>query len=100
MPIIKKVTDYIFNISLTVKPGSKQRKIFQDNEKLIVSLKSQPTKNKANKELINLIKKTLDVPNLDISILSGSKKKEKTIQLIFKEKTDTLNLILERLFKP
>ncbi len=100
MPIIKKITDNIFNISLTVKPGSKQRKIFQDNEKLIVSLKSQPTKNKANKELINLIKKTLDVPNLDISILSGSKKKEKTIQLIFKEKTDTLNLILERLFKP
>ena len=100
MPNIKKITDNIFNISLTVKPGSKQRKIFQDNEKLIVSLKSHPTKNKANKELINLIKKTLDVPNLDISIISGSKKKDKTIQLIFKEQTDPLNVILERLFKP
>jgi len=99
MPIIQKINDNTYNIFLTVKPGSKRQKISQEDDNLIVSLKSQPTKNKANKEIINLFKKRLNIRNLNISILSGRKKKEKIVQLIFQEKTDNYNDILERLFK-
>lgn len=100
MSFLKKINEFTYQISLFVKPGSNRQYIRQDENHLIVSLKSQPVKNKANKELMSLLKKKINIPNIDISILTGISKKEKVIQISFNEKIIGQQSILDRLFKP
>ena len=75
-------------------------RIFWDENNLNVSLKSQPVKNKANKELISLLRRKIKVPNTDITIHSGLKKRDKVIQIVFNEKLISQQSLLDRLFKP
>ena len=48
---------------------------------LTISLCSKPIQNKANKELLNLIKKKLKISSSKIQIISGTKSSNKTIKI-------------------
>ncbi|MBN1216698.1 MAG: DUF167 domain-containing protein [Candidatus Lokiarchaeota archaeon] len=82
---IKKNGESIYIINILVKPNSSKQKLEIDGEFLVVYLKSPPENNKANKELIQLLRKKLKVSSEQIRFSSGMKSKQKRIKIHFKE---------------
>lgn len=80
---IEKKSDNLYILHLSIKPNSKMQRITTNGKYLTISLQSKPIKNKANKELINLIKKKLEISSNRIEIISGSKSSTKIIKLHF-----------------
>ncbi|MHA1349608.1 MAG: DUF167 domain-containing protein [Promethearchaeota archaeon] len=75
-------------LKIRVKTNSKVQKISynQDTDSWIsIHLKSKPVKNKANKELIKLLSKKLNIATNQIQIIAGPKNANKTIQIRFYE---------------
>ena len=69
-------------IQVKVKPNSKQQKIEEDPDGvLVIRLKSPPVDGKANKELIAVLAKKYQVSKSQIKILSGTTSKHKLIQI-------------------
>ena len=94
--IIKKSNNcYLLNVY--IKPGAKKQKIVDDVNFAFISLRSKAEKNKANKELLNLLKNKLKIPSNQIQILSGLKSSTKCIQLKFSEEVSAKE-IYTRLF--
>jgi len=85
---LKKKSESTYLIYLKVKPNSKDQKILEshvDNEYLTVLIRSKATQNKANKELINLLKNKLNISASQIEISSGIKNRYKVIRLVFNQ---------------
>ena len=93
MKFLKKQSDFEFLLKVNVKTNAKIQKITKSNDFLTISLNSKPLHNKANKELINLLKKKLKISSNQIQIISGSKSKEKLIKISFLEKIEDKELI-------
>lgn len=69
-------------ISVLVKTGKKEAKLEKlDNDTYCANLKSLPTKNKANKELVKLVAKYFNVSRKEVRIKSGQYSKNKTIYI-------------------
>ena len=83
MTYLKKKSENTYLIKLYVKPNSKNQKIIDNGEFLTIYLRSKAIQNKANKELINLLKNKLSISSNQIHILSGLKNSNKIIQIIF-----------------
>ena len=89
MNYIKQNTEFQFIINIKVKPNSKIKRISKETNELnyiTAFLLSKPIQNKANKELVNLLKKKLKIPSNQIKILSGIKSNFKTLELNFLER--------------
>ena len=79
--------DYLESISngirvrIVVKPNSKRPGIKIDSERkfLQISVKSPPDKGKANKEILKLLAKQLDLPTTNLSIISGQTSRDKIV---------------------
>ncbi len=99
MSFLKKVNENTFTLSIHVKPNSKEQKIIQENDNLVVSLKSPPIKGKANKELLKLIKKEVKIPHMNVCLLSGFQNRDKIIQITFNNEIINQKFILEKLIK-
>ena len=81
---IKANNTYLLQVK--VKTNSIKQGILPYSDRdswLSITLKSKPIKNKANKELINLIKKKINVASDQIHIISGMKKTSKTLEIKF-----------------
>jgi len=65
-------------INVKVKPNRGEQKIEESNGGLIVSLKSYPENNKANIELLKLLKKHF---GKDIKIIKGKNSRNKVIEV-------------------
>lgn len=89
---INKISDKIYRINIHVKPNSKVQDIKLEPDFLTIQLKSKPIQNKANKELLNLIKKTLKISSSQISIISGHKSSDKILEIAFREDIDEKKL--------
>ncbi len=87
MKYIEKYSETDFIIKVNVKTNCITQKIIVDDEFLTISLKSKPIQNKANKELLNLLKMRLKISSNQIQIISGSKRPDKIIRLNFLENT-------------
>ncbi len=85
MKFLEKHSDTNFIIKLNVRTNCKSQKVVNNGDFLTIFLKSKPIQNKANKELINLIKKRLNISSNQIQIISGSKRQDKLIKLYFLE---------------
>jgi len=75
-------------LKIRVKINSKIQKISYNqltDSWISINLKSKPIKNKANKELIKLLSKKLNIATSQIQIIAGSKNPNKTIQISFYE---------------
>ncbi|MFX0104773.1 MAG: DUF167 domain-containing protein [Candidatus Hodarchaeota archaeon] len=93
MIFLKKHSDTNYIIRLHVKPNSKNQKVEDNGEFLKISLNSKPTQNKANNELINLLKKKLNLSKNQIRIISGLKSSKKLVKISFIEKMDEEDII-------
>ena len=86
-------------LKIRVKINSKIQKISYNqltDSWISINLKSKPIKNKANKELIKLLSKKLNITTSQIQIIAGPKKANKTIQISFYEDISKLK-VLEKL---
>ncbi len=69
-------------ISIRVEPRSSRSEIVDVyGDGLKVKLKSPPREGRANKELIAVLSKGLDIPRKDIEIISGKTSKNKMVRL-------------------
>ena len=82
---IEKKSKDSFLLHLNVKPNSRKQEIINNDDNLTVKLRSKPVQNKANKELLNLLKKKLKISSTQIQIISGSKGTNKIISIEFSE---------------
>ncbi len=99
MSFIKKKTDTVFILSIYVKPNAHQQEISEDDKLLLISLKSKPERNKANKELIKLLQRKLNISSDQIHFTSGLRSQYKSIQINFKNKMDKeimYNMLLKK----
>ncbi|MFX0056873.1 MAG: DUF167 domain-containing protein [Candidatus Hodarchaeota archaeon] len=90
-------TEFILNVY--VKTNSKRQAIINPNEYndfITILLRSKPVQNKANRELITLLKTKLKIRSSQINIISGLKDPNKRIRLIF-EKVNSKQKIIETL---
>ncbi len=83
MKFLEQRSNNNFILRLNVKTNSRSQKIINNGDVLTIFLKSKPVQNKANKELIALIGKKLNLSSNQIQIISGSKSKDKLIKITF-----------------
>ena len=96
MHYIKKISDNEFIINLFIKPNSKNQQIFKPmvgDDYIIITLCSIPSKNKANVELLKLLKKKLRNKVDQIQIISGNKKQVKSVKLTTFESVNEKDII-------
>jgi len=73
----------VLTLRIQVKPNSKIQKIIDNKEFLTILLKSKPIQNRANRELIKLLKSKFKGALERIQITSGLKSSDKIIELVF-----------------
>jgi len=86
----------VYLLRVKVKTNSIKQEISPYSETdswLSVKLKSKPVKNKANKELISLIKNRINISSDQIHILSGLKRTNKILEIRLTENIGRANLI-------
>lgn len=98
MEFIKKYSESCYLLYLNIKPNTKKLSIIEDGQFLTINLLSKPVKNKANKELISVIREKLNLPSSQIKIVSGLKSTNKVIKIEFLKKTNEIEII-EKLTK-
>ena len=89
-------TRNVYLLRVKVKTNSNKQEILPSSETdswLSIKLKSKPVKNKANKELINLIRKRMNISSDQVQIISGLKKTNKTLEIKYVENIGRLDLI-------
>jgi uncharacterized protein (TIGR00251 family) len=97
MRFLEKIDENNYILHISVKPNSKKQDIINNDKALIVHVKSKAIKNKANKELIDLLKSKLEITSNQINIVSGFKNIKKIVQLNF-PKTQKKQLLIDKLF--
>ncbi len=88
MVYFKDKSEHTILLKIRVKTNSKLQKISYNqltDSWISINLKSKPVKNKANKELIKLLSKKLNIATNQIQIIAGPKNANKTIQIRFNE---------------
>ena len=91
---VKANNVYLFHVK--VKTNSIKQEILPYSETdswLSVKLKSKPVKNRANKELISLIKNRIKVSSDQIHIISGLKRTNKILEIKLTENIERTILI-------
>jgi uncharacterized protein YggU (UPF0235/DUF167 family) len=83
MNFLEKKSNVCYIFTIYVKPNSRNQEIAIDGDYLTISLKSKARRNKANKELIKLLRDRLNVSNNQIRFLSGLTVEDKIIQINF-----------------
>lgn len=70
------------NISVKVKPNSKAEKVEKISDaEFLLSVKSAPKENKANKAAVELLSEYLDIPKSRITIIRGHRSSNKIISI-------------------
>ena len=88
MDFIRIKSNNMYLLRIRVKTNSKKQEILRCSETdsyLTILLRSKPVQNKANKELLNLIKKKLKVSSDQVQIIAELKKADKILQVSFSE---------------
>jgi len=93
MVFIERKPFNAFILHLYIKPNSKTQEIIDDGDYLRIKLRSKPIQNKANIELLNLLRKKLKILSNQIKIISGLKRSNKTIKINFSKKIDEKEII-------
>jgi len=90
---IEKKSDKSYILHLRIKPNSKKQAITTNGDHLTIYLRSKPIQNRANKELLDLLRKKLKISSTQILIISGIKSTNKTIKIEFKTKINEKDII-------
>lgn len=90
---LEKQSDNSFLLRVSVKPNSKKQDILIDGDFLTLKVRSKALQNKANKEVLNLLRKKLNIPSNQLNIASGTKNTDKVIQARFSTDIDEEEVI-------
>lgn len=93
MGFIERKPGNAFILHLYIKPNSIRQEIIDDGDYLKIKLRSKPIQNKANIELLNLLRKKLKILSNQIKIISGLKSPHKTIMINFSKKIEEQEII-------
>lgn len=93
MGFLERVSKNNFILHTQIKPNSKKPQILDKVDYLLIFLHSRPIRNKANNELINLLKKKLRLSSNQIKIVSGLKNSRKIIKLTYTESVNEKDII-------
>ena len=96
MDFFEVKSNNVYLLRVKVKTNSIKQEIMpysKTDSWLSVKLKSKPVKNKANKELISLIKNRINISSDQIQIISGLKRTNKILEIKLTEKIGRKNLI-------
>ena len=96
MDFFEVKSNNVYLLRVKVKTNSIKQEIMpysKTDSWLSVKLKSKPVKNKANKELISLIKNRINISSDQIQIISGLKGTNKILEIKLTEKIGRKNLI-------
>jgi uncharacterized protein (TIGR00251 family) len=96
MDFFEVKSNNVYLLRVKVKTNSSKQEIMpysKTDSWLSVKLKSKPVKNKANKELISLIKNRINISSDQIQIISGLKRTNKILEIKLTEKIGRKNLI-------
>ncbi len=85
-------------ISFNVKTNRKFDEIHINQEELVVFIKTQPRKGKANKSILKMFSEILKIPINSIEIVSGLKSVDKIIKIYGIKNVDK-KFILKKLIK-
>lgn len=88
MNFIEKKSEFTYILSIKIKPNSKRQIIEKPSkydDQILISIRSEAKQNKANIELLNLIKKKLKVSISQLHIISGRKTPNKRLKITFNE---------------
>jgi len=100
MNFIEMRSEFVFIINIQIKPNSNKQIITEpskNDDQILISIRSEARQNKANIELLNLIKKKLKVSIQQLQIISGKKNPNKKIKVTFDkshQKDEILNMLL------
>ncbi len=84
----------VFEVTVNPKSG-RLAWVLDKTGRLKCYLKSEPEKNRANKELISSLSDALNIPQGDIEIIRGHTERKKTIKI--HKKDMTIEILLEQL---
>ena len=76
-----ELAEGVFKVAISVRPRSKETKIWKDEESLHIKVKAPAQKGKANKEIIKVLSKYLAISKSSISITSGMKSSHKYLRI-------------------
>ena len=93
MGFLEKISEDNFFLHAKIKPNSKNQRILDNNDYLNIFLRAKPVKNKANNELINLLKKKLRLSPNQIKIISGLKSSSKIINLSYTQDVNEKDIL-------
>ena len=66
-----------------MKPGSAQRRILRrDARGLLIAFNSQPSKGRANEELIAFLADIVGIPRTSVTIIRGHSARVKTVRIV------------------
>ncbi len=68
-------------VQVKVKPNSKTEELVQEGDSFIARVKEPPKEGKANQAVIKLLAQHFNVPQSQVSILSGFKSRNKVIEI-------------------
>ncbi len=68
-------------VAVRVKPGNSRPGVAPDGDRLLVRTCARPTRGKANAEALRLLSAYLGVPKSRLSILRGSRARDKIIAI-------------------
>ncbi|MHA1670473.1 MAG: DUF167 domain-containing protein [Promethearchaeota archaeon] len=100
MNFIEMRSEFVYIINIKIKPNSKRQNIDKpssNDEQILISIRSEAKQNKANIELLNLLKKKLKVSVNQLQIISGRKNPNKRIKVTLSkshQKEEILNKLL------
>jgi uncharacterized protein (TIGR00251 family) len=69
-------------IQVKVKPNSRTEEVSRESNSLIVKVKEPPKEGKANQAVLRLLAEHFGVPQSQVRILSGSKSKNKVVEVV------------------
>ena len=94
-----KNKDHVF-LDIDITPNSAQPGITGYNrwrDRLIIKLRSQARKGKANNELLLLLSDLLDIETKKLNIIKGEHSTQKTVELIGLDRHEVIHRIFEAL---
>ncbi|MGV9171673.1 MAG: DUF167 domain-containing protein [Promethearchaeia archaeon] len=88
---IKESKKNIFLLQVYVKPNSRRERIKPDGDFIAISVKAKARRNKANKDLIKLLRNRLNISSGQIQILSGTTNTDKIIQIDYSHEEEKIS---------
>ena len=88
LKFLEKQSNGSFFLQIRVKPNSKKQDIIIDGDILTIKVRAKAKQNKANKEVLNLLRKKLNIASNQLNIASGAKSTDKVIQVLFSTNVD------------